>query len=589
MRSRSLSFAFLAALAAAQTRGQSVIQKPPAERLPNVIDTCWEQKPGADGTVCSIWLREGVQYRELSTDTSIITVERFDAGSVKFLRKKSGLALTYSGKITGNHIQGTLSYSLDPVPTAKPTIFKWSASFFYPASGDAATGRHVYVACDRQVSIINTADHSVKNVKLEDLSKSDPPKNVAAIAVSPDSSKAYVSNEGGSYKWHPATLFVIDGTTGTITQRFGMKDTPTPSGVASLAVSGDGSTLYGIGWDRQHLGTAAVALDAASGATKATVQLATYGQTSLVVAGSKLVLEDGKILNIDLPRGAPLVFSSNGAGTAAFPDGTRICSKGQVLAVGTGASLRKQGCSAISPDGTKTYLGGMLLRSENGTQATNPNFGAIVGQLGPAVGITSDGKTLDTIGASSMVYTIDAVTNLTTDAIKVCEQPRLLGMEPLATPVKPAVLETTATPNPNRVVAMVDGKPITAQQATNMLKGVAPPVRRQYETRLEDLVQRLYMQHQVVQEALNLHLDRQSPWKEKLASAHHQIFPLEIGPGQFPPPNLEAMWQNARERILWDAYFSQASTAEERKTFHEQKREQYKIQVQDPDFFKSPH
>jgi hypothetical protein len=88
MRSRSLSFAFLAALAAAQTRGPSFIQKPPAERLPNVIDTCWEQKPGADGTVCSIWLREGVQYRELSTDTSIITVERFDAGSVKFLRKK---------------------------------------------------------------------------------------------------------------------------------------------------------------------------------------------------------------------------------------------------------------------------------------------------------------------------------------------------------------------------------------------------------------------------------------------------------------------------------------------------------------------
>jgi hypothetical protein len=41
----------------------------------------------------------------------------------------------------------------------------------------------------------------------------------------------------------------------------------------------------------------------------------------------------------------------------------------------------------------------------------------------------------------------------------------------------------------------------------------------------------------------------------------------------------------ARRHILWNAYFSQGSTEEEKQTLMKQKKDQYKIQVVDSDFF----
>jgi hypothetical protein len=68
---------------------------------------------------------------------------------------------------------------------------------------------------------------------------------VSAIAVSPDLSTAYISSDGDPF--HTATLWVVNGATGTVTRSFNLKDSPTPSGLTSLAVSGDGSTVYGFG------------------------------------------------------------------------------------------------------------------------------------------------------------------------------------------------------------------------------------------------------------------------------------------------------------------------------------------------------
>lgn len=155
-----------------------------------------------------------------------------------------------------------------------------------------------------------------------------------------------------------------------------------------------------------------------------------------------------------------------------------------------------------------------------------------------------------------------------------------------ATWVRPnCSIEELAGEEPNRVVAVCDGKNLTARQVAGLLAHVSPTDHQQYQSKLPELVQRIYMQNQVAQEAAKLHLDQQAPWKEKLASAHHEIFPLDIGPGQAPPPQLQVAWQNARAHILWEAYFARAPTPEQRKALLEQKQSQFKIQVQDPDFF----
>jgi DNA-binding beta-propeller fold protein YncE len=311
---------------------------------------------------------------------------------------------------------------------------KWSATAFYPPNGDVAAGRHVYVTCDNEVSIINTADHSVRTVHLN-----DPGKSIGAIVVSADSSKAWVSVPDPRWK---SSIYIIDAQNATVASRLPLQDTPIPSGATSLAVSGDGSTLYAVGIGKA--GAAIVALDAASGTVKSTRPMPkgyTGGELvfnpRLVISGSNLVLDDGTIVDIAVPSGAHAIFGSDSRGLAAFPDGKRICSPNGVVTVGTRAVERKPGCSAISPDGALTYQSGQQLRSEAGTAATNADFGAVVSWLGAAVGMAPDGKSLYTLGGSlsgAAVYTIERATHLTTDAIRVCEGPHLIGMEPLHAP-----------------------------------------------------------------------------------------------------------------------------------------------------------
>ncbi|MBV9297078.1 MAG: peptidylprolyl isomerase [Acidobacteriaceae bacterium] len=99
--------------------------------------------------------------------------------------------------------------------------------------------------------------------------------------------------------------------------------------------------------------------------------------------------------------------------------------------------------------------------------------------------------------------------------------------------LKPRGPEAVAQRDPNRVVAVIDGKQITAQQALDLLKPLPPQERQRFQSQLPQLVQQIYMQHQIADEATKLNLDQQSPWKEQL--------------------------QMARANILTQAYFNQMS------------------------------
>ncbi|MBV8072976.1 MAG: peptidylprolyl isomerase [Acidobacteriaceae bacterium] len=83
--------------------------------------------------------------------------------------------------------------------------------------------------------------------------------------------------------------------------------------------------------------------------------------------------------------------------------------------------------------------------------------------------------------------------------------------------------EAVAQQDPNRVVATIDGKQITAKQALDMLKALTPEQRQQVENRLPDVVQQIYMTDQFAGAAVKQNLEKESPWKEQLEFMRNQI------------------------------------------------------------------
>ena len=73
-----------------------------------------------------------------------------------------------------------------------------------------------------------------------------------------------------------------------------------------------------------------------------------------------------------------------------------------------------------------------------------------------------------------------------------------------------------AQQDPNRVVATVGGKPLTAKQALDLLKPLRPEDRKRFESNLPSLLQQIYMENELAGEATKMNLDQQSPWKEQL-------------------------------------------------------------------------
>ena len=83
--------------------------------------------------------------------------------------------------------------------------------------------------------------------------------------------------------------------------------------------------------------------------------------------------------------------------------------------------------------------------------------------------------------------------------------------------------EATAQQDPNKVVATINGKQITAKEAADLLKALPPDQLKKYEANLPAVVQQLYMSRQLAQEAVKMNLDQQSPWKEQLQLNRDQI------------------------------------------------------------------
>ena len=83
--------------------------------------------------------------------------------------------------------------------------------------------------------------------------------------------------------------------------------------------------------------------------------------------------------------------------------------------------------------------------------------------------------------------------------------------------------EAVAQQDPNRIVATIDGKQITAKEAAHLLQMVPADQRKRYENQLPNVLQQLYMSEQVATLATKMNLDQQSPWKDELQLTRDQI------------------------------------------------------------------
>ncbi len=147
--------------------------------------------------------------------------------------------------------------------------------------------------------------------------------------------------------------------------------------------------------------------------------------------------------------------------------------------------------------------------------------------------------------------------------------------------------ENVARDDPNRIVAVFEGKEMTAQQAWNMLKKVPPATRNSYKSGMTGLLERVYLQNAVAQDAIKLHLDKQQPWKDKLAKAKMNDLQVRQNyPGDRNiPPEVSARMVDDQQHILYNAYFSQGATKADNDALLAKEQAKYKITVKDPDFF----
>ncbi len=83
--------------------------------------------------------------------------------------------------------------------------------------------------------------------------------------------------------------------------------------------------------------------------------------------------------------------------------------------------------------------------------------------------------------------------------------------------------EAVAKQDPARVVAIINGKQITAKEAEGYLSALPPEQLKRYESNLPAVVQQIYMSQQLAQQAQKLNLDQQSPWKEQLQLTRENI------------------------------------------------------------------
>jgi hypothetical protein len=407
----------------------------PQTPLPSVIEGCYTGTNVSPSIPkdCILWYRDGDSYANARSDfssgvKSIVKLEHFDSHSFAFsmtTEPDTKISRHYAGTISGNRFEGKIVQTISSPAKPVSADYTWSGWVFYPPPPSARSSEYAFVLCDDQASFINIGDYSVTTIDLK-LGNFYTPKS---ITVSPDGTKAYLSTGGQTPTWYPAKLVTLDATAGKVAQTLSLAKSPVPSGFVSLAMAGDGVTLYGSGVDLKQTTTLIVAMDAASGATLASAPYVSRNpglhNVNLVMSGTKVALSDGSVADIVSPKGGPAVFGNDGQGLSAFADGQTLCSGGKLLSIGTTQPPAQKPCSAnLPPLPTRSGAVSILLGP---IQFADDRFT-------PLTATTPDGKAvfkLEKLPEGQGIYVREADTGLVTSVVSTCKQPTLLGMPPM--------------------------------------------------------------------------------------------------------------------------------------------------------------
>jgi hypothetical protein len=435
--------AFLPASRAGAQTANAGVQNPP-----KIIQGCYTETLAKLHGPCEYWIRNGDSNDYDVVATSGTAGVTTTAHLIRFDRTRMEASLTsemkgsgpygndrhVSGTIKGNQIDAGDAVVLKTPQAAKVEVkpIPWTGWFFYPPAAGARSGQAAFLSCGAKMSTVNIGDHSVVTTDLK-LNEFQAPQ---AMTVSADGKTVYASTNGQTATFYPAKLVVVDATAG-LTRNFDLKNSM-PIGFLSLALAGDGVTLYGAAQSADGTTSALVAMDANTGAILAKLPYRFRGRPSLVMAGDRVVLADGSIPGLPPPKdGAVAVFGSSGDGVTALPDGQHLCVRGKTVAVDPkGAPEPSQACGTAA-GGSAQVAPGTVGRS--GPISILGRFRTADEMLPGTKGVSPDGKWLFLtfpptgtipIGTDKLAVA-DAVSSLITDVVGVCDKPSLLAMPPV--------------------------------------------------------------------------------------------------------------------------------------------------------------
>ena len=152
-----------------------------------------------------------------------------------------------------------------------------------------------------------------------------------------------------------------------------------------------------------------------------------------------------------------------------------------------------------------------------------------------------------------------------------------------------------------RYVATIDGQQLTAAVAWQVLRAIPPAdAARLYGPKLADQLQQIYMHYKVADQAIALGFALQPPWRGQLAAigladmtpatarANQAAFSSAYFPQVGLDDSVKRSYEEIREKVLWEAYFSQGKSEAEKQSMLHDVQQKYALSVLDPDFFAGP-
>ena len=116
-----------------------------------------------------------------------------------------------------------------------------------------------------------------------------------------------------------------------------------------------------------------------------------------------------------------------------------------------------------------------------------------------------------------------------------------------------AALFAQSAPDPAKVIATINGRPVTAGEYDRLLAAMTPEVRAAARKQPAQVLEQFALFETILAEAEKAKLDQQSPYREQLADARRQIMvQAQIASKQaavvVPPEDIEKAYQQHRSR-----------------------------------------